>query len=77
MKTKPTSSCIGVYITRSKSTKIIFICCNFGLHETLSSSARSYRKKKPRAMLAAKAIKTAPKNHASTARNLGLKVSEF
>jgi len=50
-----------VYITRSKSTKIIFICCNFGLHETFSSSARSHQQQKTRAMLAAKAIKTALK----------------
>jgi len=65
-----------VYITRSKSTKIIFICCNFGLHETLSSSARSHQKN-PEQSLLQKPSKMAPKNHASTARNLGLKVSEF
>jgi len=32
--------------------------------------------KKSRLKLAAKTIKTAPKDHANTARNLGLKVSE-
>jgi len=56
MKANSTSLCIGMYITRSKSTKIIFIFCKFGLHETLSSSAHSHQKK-PRGKLAAKSTK--------------------